>query len=226
MLEKNGHSLSEISLFEDCADSGEIDRAKQLTKFVGGKFMFREGLPVDGVYYLIEGAAKLVKTDAQGNEKVLSFAKKGDCMGLGSLIDSTHFTASAIAVIDSTCYFIPKISILQQMESDSSVNIRIMSALCREIDSIEEKITRIKHGNVVKRVAEILLDLFHDYGMDDHRFLKIVPSWNDIANLANISTNTLVRVFSDFKKEGLISTQNNKIRIFNPKLLEKLANQA
>lgn len=225
MLGKNRNSLIEIPLFEDCADSSEIDQAKQLARFAEGMCIFCEGLPVDGVYYLLEGAAKLVKVNAQGNEKILSFAKKGDCLGLGALIDSTHFTASAIAIVDSTCYFIPKTSILEQMESDSSVNIKIMSVLCREIDSIEEKITRIKHGNVDKRVAEILLDLFHDYGMDDHRFLNIVPSWNDIANLANISANTLARVFSDLKKEGLISTQNKKIRISNPKRLEKLANQ-
>lgn len=225
MLGKNRHSLIEIPLFEDCADSSEIDQAKQIARFAESKFIFREGLPVDGVYYLLEGAAKLVKMDAQGNEKILSFAKKGDCLGLGSLIDSTHFTISAIAIVESTCHFIPKISILQQMESDASVNIKIMGALCRDIDSIEEKIARIKHGSVVNRVAEILLDLFYDYGMDDHRFLKIVPSWNDIANLANISKNTLVRVFSDLKKEGLISTQDKKIRISNPKSLEKLANQ-
>lgn len=225
MLGKNGHSSTEISLFEECMDVSEIEREKQLMQFVEGKFIFCEGLPVDGVYYLIDGAAKLVRTDVQGNEKVLSFAKQGDCLGLGSLIDSTHFTASAVAIVHSACYFIPKFSILQQMESDPSVNIKIMGALCREIDALEEKIASLKHANVIKRVSEILLDLFRDYGTDNHRFLKIMPAWNDIANLANISTNTLARVFNDLKKEGLIAIHNKKIRISNPKQLEKFAKQ-
>lgn len=223
MLGKDGYSPIEISLFEDCTETGEMERKKHLAYFAEGKFIFREGLPVNGVYYLIDGAAKIVKTDAHGEEKILTLAKTGDCLGLGSLIDSTHFTASAIAIVNSTCHFIPKLNILQKMETDPSINIKIMSALCKEIDAIEEKITQITHDNVVKRVAELLLDLFRNYGTDDHRFLKIVPSWNDIANIANISNNTLVNVFNDFKRKGIIAIQNKKIRIYKTELLKELA---
>lgn len=224
MLSKNQHTLINISIFNDCdsEDIKRIEQRKKLLVFNNGEYIIRESQSVEGVYCLLEGAAKIVKRDDNQNEKIISLAKKGDILGLRPVIHKTNFTSSAIAITQSSCCFIPKAYITQIIEKYPSVNVKIMISLCKEITEIEEKITSITRKNVANRIAEILLILFQNYGLDQNRFLKIMPSWEDIASMANVTKSTLTRVLNEFKQKNMIAIREKKIQIFNHERLEEL----
>jgi CRP/FNR family transcriptional regulator len=161
--------------------------------------------------------------DMHRREKILSLAKEGDILGLRAVIDKTNFSSSAVAIVNSRCCFVPKEYVYQIIRKYPSININIMISLCEEINEIEEKIAIISDKNALKRVAEILLMLVRDYGLDRGHFLKITPPWDDLANLANITNSTLTRALNEFRQRGMISIQDNKIKIFNSGLLEEMA---
>jgi CRP-like cAMP-binding protein len=222
---KYQHSLINISILNDCdsEDIATIENRKQLLNFKNGEYIIHENEQPTGVFCLLNGAAKILKRDIRQKEKIVSLAKEGHILGLRAVIDKTDFTASAVAIVNSSCCFIPKEYISQIIEKYPSINFKIMISLCKELNEIEEKITSLTHKNVLKRVAEILLILVHNYGLDQNYFLKIMPTWDDLANLANITHNTLIRVLNEFKEIGMIGIQNKKIKIFNPNLLEEMA---
>lgn len=221
----NEQSPLSFPIFHDCnsEDILRIESHKKLLCFNTGDYIFHENDTAKGIFCLSRGAAKIIKTDFEQKEKILSLAKEGDVLGLRAVIDQTRFCSSAVAIADSRCCFIPKEDVYQIIEKYPSANINIMISLCREINEIEEKIAAISDRNVPKRVAEILLMLLHDYGLDQNRFLRIMPCRDDLANLANVTSNTLMRSLNELQQRGMIGIHDNKIKILSLSRLKEIA---
>ncbi|NIT99650.1 MAG: cyclic nucleotide-binding domain-containing protein, partial [Nitrosopumilaceae archaeon] len=128
MIVAKEHTPLNISLFDDCAseDMNEIERQKKMLNFSNGECIFCENSLALGVYCLLNGGAKIIKKDYQCQERIVSVAKKGDVLGLRSVIDQTNFTASAVAIVNSSCCFIPKENILKVIEKYPGINLKIM----------------------------------------------------------------------------------------------------
>ena len=74
MLSKNQNTLINISIFNDCdsEDVQRIEQQKKLILFSNGEYIIQENQSVEGVYCLLEGAAKIVKRDGNQKEKIVS----------------------------------------------------------------------------------------------------------------------------------------------------------
>ncbi len=70
-----------------------------------------------------------------------------------------------------------------------------------------------------------LIMLKEYYGMeeDDHS-LNITITREEIANIVGTATETVIRLMSDIRKEGMIKLDGKKIRIIKSEALLKLAN--
>jgi CRP-like cAMP-binding protein len=225
MFSANQHSPLSFPIFTGC-DSEDIlrlEKNKKWLSFENGEYIFRENEPSNGIYCLSKGAVKIIRRDSQQEEKILSLAKEGDVLGLRAVIDKTGFSSSAVAIVDSHCCFVPKAHVYQIIEKHPSININIMLSLCRQINEIEQKITLISGKNILRRVAEVLLMLMQSYGLDQDNFIKVMPSWDDLANLANITIGTLIRALNEMQQKGWIGIRNRRIKIFNSHLLEGMA---
>ncbi|NND80664.1 MAG: winged helix-turn-helix domain-containing protein, partial [Maribacter sp.] len=55
---------------------------------------------------------------------------------------------------------------------------------------------------------------------DEHGNLHILRS--DLASVAGMATETLIRTLSSFKKEGLIAMENHSIRILDEETLRRV----
>jgi CRP/FNR family transcriptional regulator len=224
-LTEEQHTLLDLAIFKDCdsKDIGRIKQKKKIITFQEGEKIIEENQSAEGVYCLLEGAAKIIRHDTQNKEKIVSLAKEGDILGLRSVIHNKNFSSTAMALVKSSFCFIPKEYITQIIEKCPSVNLKIMISLCKEINEIEEKINSITHKNVVNRIAEILLILFRNYGLDQNNYLRIMLSWDDIASMANVTKNTLTKVLNEFKQKNMIAVCEKKIQIFNHHSLEELS---
>jgi CRP/FNR family transcriptional regulator, polysaccharide utilization system transcription regulator len=224
MFAEYQYSLIDISIFNCCdsEDIAKIEHRKRLLNLRGGEYIVQEGEQPKGVFCLLNGAAKILKKNTRQEEKIVSLAKVGDILGLRAIIDKTNYESSVVTIVNSTCCFIPREYISQIVEKYPSISMKIIISLCKELNEIEEKITSITHKSVSKRLAEILLILVHNYGLDKNCFLRITPSWDDIASLGNITHKTLIRLLNEFKNKGIIGIQDSRIKIFSSSLLEEM----
>jgi CRP/FNR family transcriptional regulator len=78
--------------------------------------------------------------------------------------------------------------------------------------------------SVRERLAATLLLLIDTYGTSGpDNTLKIELSREEIASLVGTATETVIRLISDFKTEGLIITNGKKINIQNEQALRAIA---
>jgi CRP-like cAMP-binding protein len=77
---------------------------------------------------------------------------------------------------------------------------------------------------VRERLAEILLFLVNDFGLDNQDYLQISLTREELANIVGTATESVIRLLSEFKSDRLVELNGRKIRILNRKGLEKISN--
>ena len=71
-------------------------------------------------------------------------------------------------------------------------------------------------------MAEALLYMQKEFGSDDQGYLSVILSREDYANIVGTATESAIRILSQFKKTGLISTEGKQIRIEDPNGLKRI----
>ncbi|WP_299334545.1 Crp/Fnr family transcriptional regulator [uncultured Psychroserpens sp.] len=184
-----------------------------------GDVIFEEGEHLNGIYCVKDGICKLSKLSANGKDQIVKLVVKGDLLGKNSLIreESTNLTATALN--DMQVCFIPKREILNDLEKNPDFSMEVLKKMTKDLKDSEDIIVNMAQKSVKQRLADILIYIHNSFGTDNHGFLRIVLSREDYANIVGTATESAIRIISQFKKEGLISTQGKQIKIEN---LQKL----
>ena len=85
-------------------------------------------------------------------------------------------------------------------------------------------ITDIAQKTVRERLAEVLLFLVNDFGLDSQQFLNISLTREELANIVGTATESVIRLLSEFKSDKLVELNGRRIKILNAKGLEKISN--
>lgn len=203
----------------------EIDSIKSCGHYKKGQFIFSErGNPM-GLYCISSGKVKLVTTGENGKEQILRLLKDGDVVGYRSLISNDRYHCSAVALEDSTICFIPKQSFFNLLKSNAGVGFEIMQLLSENLKTAEQHIVSMAQKNVRERMAEALLFFKASYGVDpEDQSLNVAFSREEIADFVGTSTETAIRLLSEFNQDEIIQLQGKKISILNCDKLIRTAN--
>ena len=98
-----------------------------------------------------------------------------------------------------------------------------MKLTCHELGEANAYITDIAQKTVRERLAEVLLKLVEDFGLDDQKFLKIALTREELANIVGTATESVIRLLSEFKTDNLVELNGRRIKILNIKGLEKIS---
>lgn len=182
--------------------------------------IYREMEYPHGLFLVLNGMVKVVKTNALGKEFVVDICKPGSFFGYNELIQETAYTASAIAMVDSEVSLIPKSEFLHLLFTNrhfSALFIRLMtSALLHK----EDQILMLAYSSNRKRVAEALLYLFDIHCGKEEGKLCVLR--NDLAQMIGSAKETISRTLAEFKEEGLIEIENSLILLKDPKKLHQI----
>lgn len=207
-------SEKDLKLIEQCKTSNQY-RRKQI--------IFYEGNPVVGIYFIQSGKVKLYKTSNDGKQQILRIAQGGDVLGHSSLFTETPHIATAEAIEDSNICFLDKTKFLSVLQAYPSVSLKLLGRLSRELNRSEEQALDLAYKSVRVRLVEFLLALKQSFGVCEQGVcrLQISLSREEIAQAIGTTTETAVRLLSEFRTEGLIEVEKKSISIReSEKLLE------
>jgi len=180
-----------------------------------GDVIFNEGETLNGVYCVKDGVCKLSKLSANGKDQIVKLVVKGDLLGQRSLIGNESANLSAIALNDMEVCFIPKHEIISDLQKNSNFSMDVLQQMARDLKDSDNVIVNMAQKSVKQRLAEALLYIDAHFGTDSEGFLSVILSREDYANVVGTATESAIRILSQFKKEGLISTSGKQIKIEN-----------
>jgi len=184
------------------------------TKFIKkGETIFEEGETLHGVYCVKDGICKLTKLSANGKDQIVKLVVKGDLLGQRSLIVNEAVNLSAVALNNMEVCFIPKEEIFSNLKNNSDFSMDMLKQMAHDLKESDNVIVNMAQKSVKQRLAEALIYIHTSFGVDKDGFSTVILSREDYASVVGTATESAIRVLSQFKKEGLISTSGKKIKV-------------
>ncbi len=222
----NKCALESGSLFRHLT-SDEVDLInyqKVFREYKRGEILYQEGNRISGFYCINSGIIKVFKTGLDGKEQIIRFARKGDIIAYRSVLSNELACTSAKVIEDCQACFIPSEILISFIKTNPAYALELLKLACHELNEANSFITDIAQKSVRERLAEVLLLLVNDFGLDNKQFLKISLTREELANIVGTATESVIRLLSEFKSDKLVELDGRKIRILNTKGLEKISN--
>ncbi|SNZ00744.1 response regulator [Flagellimonas pacifica] len=203
-------SLNELKNFFD--DNGEI------LEYDRNDCIYKEGEHSNKIFLILKGVVKCHKMDEDGKELITSLHRADDFLGFTSFVDNVPYLESATAVEPTELAAISKADLKDVLENNHTVSLELMELLSENITGFKDQLLQMAYSSVRKKTAQTLLQFAEILNRKVEEPIKI--SRSDLASVAGIATESLIRTLSGFKKEGLIDIEGRNIRILQLKQLQ------
>jgi CRP/FNR family transcriptional regulator, polysaccharide utilization system transcription regulator len=197
---------------------------KDFRQYKRGDILYQEGNRISGFFCINSGIIKVFKTGFDGKEQIIRFAKKGDIIAYRSVLSNELACTSAKVIEDCQVCFIPSEILISFIKTNSTFALDLIKLACHELGEANSFITDIAQKTVRERLAEVLLFLVNDFGLDNDKYLKISLTREELANIVGTATESVIRLLSEFKSDMLVELNGRKIKILNARGLEKISN--
>lgn len=200
----------------------EVSACKVTRSYKKGDIIFSENEMLNGVYCVRKGICKLTKLSANGKDQTVKLLGEGELIGQRSIISEERTNLSAIALNEVRVCFVPKEQILSSIKSNQEFSFKVLQNLAQDLREAEDDLINMAQKTVRQRLAEALIYVSNSFGVTKDGFLNVNLSREEYASIVGTATESTIRILSQFKKEGLISTQGKKIKIENLNGLERV----
>jgi CRP-like cAMP-binding protein len=201
----------------------EISLNKITESFKRGSVIYREGTRMKGFYCVQKGIVKIYKTGIDGKEQIILFAQPGDIIGYRSVVSNEPACTTTEVLEESLLCHIPADILIKLVKTNGEFAVELMKLICKELGEANSYITDIAQKTVKGRLAEILIHLDEDFGVDHERNLNISLTREELSNIVGTATESIIRLLSEFKTKGLIELNGRKIKILDKPGLKFIA---
>jgi len=196
----------------------DLAKDRKVKTFKKKAEIFSEGDMPLYVFFIKSGHVKVFKSHPDGKELITHLYNQNDFFGYEPILENENYRESAVAMQDSELIAIPRYDFLLMIQSHPDVSASFISLLCKKVANQEKQLLHLAYNSVRQRTAEALLKATT---LKDAKSI-IAISREDLAKMVGTASESVIRVLSDFKDEGLIVIEGGKIRIMEPAKLEKV----
>lgn len=165
--------------------------------------ILRAGDHTDNVYFVLSGQFKVLVSDEEGREVILSMMGQGDLFGEMGVIDDHPRSATVQAAQSGDLVVIAKDDFRRCLSDSFDISLCIMRGLVHRLRAADRQIESLALLDVYGRVARLLLDMAER--MPDGRLIVSQKvSRQDIAKMIGASREMVSRVMRDLHLQGLI----------------------
>jgi len=176
------------------------------------------------LYYLLQGKVKTYKRNDDGKELIVGLYNEGDFMGYTALLEGGNYQENAEAMEDSLLAVIPHKDFQQLISSNPEVLGKFIQLLSREMAEKEQQLIGLAYNSLRKKVAEALIMLDKKYNTAGDKNFTIDISRENLAAVAGVAKESLIRTLGDFRDERLIALKEGQIASLSIKKLTEMIN--
>ncbi len=195
------------------------DHGREL-KFGLGDHIYREGDHSNMIYLITKGKVKTHKLDEQGKELITGIFNVDDFFGFTSFTEHVPYKEYATAIEDCHLVGITNEQTRMALENNYALVLELMHLLAQHLSDAKDQLLQMAYGSVRRKTASTLLRFAEKLSEDEEGNIHILRS--DLAGVAGMATETLIRTLSNFKKEGLIEIRDRNIKILDLKKLRNI----
>ena len=185
-------------------------------RYAKGATVFRAGEPSEAVCIVKEGRIHLMKFLEGGQASTTCVMAAGETFCCLPALDRKPYPVDAVAAVDSVVVRIPTSAFHEMLQRNPAFLRDSLCLFCDRLRDVEHKSCMV-YDPVERRLAQALLTLSKKFGP------TIPLTKHELAELANTTVETTIRVLSQMKKQGLITSSRGSTTIAKAEQLQHLA---
>lgn len=221
--------LRRVSVFREVTDDDlKLFLANAILRTIEeGEFFFLQGDPATYFYILVSGRAKLLQSNAAGQQVNLRTINEWQMFGaLGAVRADALYPATAQALEHSTALAIESSFLHDALQTRPYLNFGLMQLMTGYIQEMQERYRELATERVERRIALTVLRLAAQVGeraAGDETMVELPLARQDLAEASGTTIFTVSRVLADWERHGLVETGRERVLIRNPHGLVQIA---
>ena len=198
-----------------------LDKSKNELQFNKGEVIVQEGQEIKEFLYVSKGLVKLSKRSDNKKDHIISISRPRAFIGFLTVFSQKNYQYSITAISDSTLCFID-INLIKSIIANNGVfALDVLSKMSKLSDEIIYNRVNICAKNLRGRIAFLLLYLSKEIFHDTQFVLPITR--REVGELIDVSTENVIRIMSEFRKDGIMGINGCKVEIVNFQALTNIS---
>jgi CRP/FNR family transcriptional regulator, cyclic AMP receptor protein len=194
-----------------------IKRIQRLS-FKKGERVISEDEKATGVFFVHSGAVKLTKQDENGNEIIVCMKQRGDVFAEACLFSKTSelYPATATMLQDGHLFYLDKMELEKGLHEYPDLAIQMIEYMSDSLREMTSALRDVALLDVYAKSIKTLERLGNKFNTSTTRWnIEIPLTIQEFATVVGTSRESVSRVFSKLKKEGIIEMKSRKIIILD-----------
>lgn len=203
---------------------GTFCTTKREANYRKGQIVIQQGAQITEFIYVKKGLVKLYTESTQGRNQIISIARPYDFVSLLTVFSAEQYHYSVTAIEDTTVCIIDLDKMKELVRDNGNFALDLLERMSRTADKIIGNYNDINRKNLRGRIAYILINFSDTIYLNDTFELPV--SRKEIAELIGMTTENVIRILSEFRKEGIIRINGKEITITDKTRLQFLREHA
>ena len=193
---------------------------RKIKKYKAGEVVYDEGNHANNIYLIKDGVVKSHKIDEFGKELITTIFKTDEFFGYTSFTDNVPYLESATTMEKTEVVAISKDELKKILKKNHKLTLEFIQLLADNLVEFKEQLLQMAYGSVKKKTASTILQFTEKIPTKSVGTIKI--SRSDLASVAGIATESLIRTLSSLKKDGLINIEGRNITVLDIEKLKRV----
>ncbi len=185
-------------------------------RYAKGEVVFHAGDPAESVCIVKAGRVHLMQLLESGQASTTCVMTSGEVFCCLPALDRQPYPVDAIAAVDSVVVRIPTNAFHELLQKNPAFLQESLCLFCARLRQVEHKSCMI-YDSAECRIAQSLVTLAKKFGP------TIPLTKHELAELANTTVETAIRVLSHLKQQGIVTSGRGSTTISKLDQLERLA---
>lgn len=196
--------------------------------FGRGATIFHQGNEGDLLYLIVQGQVRIYTLSQLGQALSVKICCEGDFFGELALLDGQPRSASAVAMCPTTTLTLHRRAFHEAIRTMPDIALTVLAELSHRLRRTNTYVEYLASHSAPQRVVRTLLDLADQHGVskpDGAHRINLHLTQDDLASLAGTTRETVNRVLSGLREQGLIQIERARVSVLNLPRLEQLRDE-
>lgn len=204
-------------------DSDVLCSVKRERSFKKGEVIVKQNEPIVDFFYIKNGIVKLSKVTESKRNHIISIAKPHDYISLLTVFHGKNYAYTMTAIEYTEICVFPLNLIIDLAMRHGNFGIGLLKKSSKTADDIIDRFIQNNSRNLRGRIAMTLLDF--SLNIYKSHIFELPVSRKEIAELIGMTTENVIRILSEFRKEKIIKINGKEIEIVDFERLKMISDR-
>lgn len=192
----------------------------RLRRFKPGDTIVREGEPGDGLFVILEGAARIVVSSPTGDEATVAHLGPGECIGEFAVLDGLPRSATAVATLPSSAVSVSRDDFRSWLAERPTAAFALLEELSLRLRRANQGLADQLFLGLSQRLARRLVMLAATQGVPaPSGGSRIRITQAELASMLGVTRESVNKELQAFAARGWLRTSRGAVTILDPHAL-------